>query len=94
MQAVDDALSSAADAKTKTSKDVDQKFESAVEILSHYEMECHPKNQVPADGHFMTVLDRMGKAKKKDKSSSTILNVLKENLSAKVRPTHITYIQY
>jgi hypothetical protein len=94
LQAVDDALSSAADAKSKTSKDVDQKFERAIEILSRYEMECHPKIQVPADGRFMTVLDRMAKAKKKDKSSSTILNVLKEKFSARVRLTHMTYIQY
>ena len=94
LQAIDDALSSAADAKTKSSKNVDQKFERAIEILSRYEMKCHPKNQVPADGRFMTVLDRMAKAKKNDRSSSAILNVLKEKLSARVRLTHIPYIQY
>jgi len=81
LQAVDDALSSAADIKAKkTSKAVDEKFERAIEVLGHYETECHS-----GDGRSPIVLERMAKAKAKDMSSSTILNVLKEKLSLKVR---------
>ena len=86
LQAVDDALRSAADIMVKkTSKEVDEKFERAIEVLSHYETECHPNKPVSPDGRSMTVLERMETAKAKDKSSSTILNVLKEKLSLKVR---------
>jgi len=91
LQAVDDALRSAADITVKkTSKEVDEKFERAIEVLSHYETECHPKKPVSRDGHPMTVLGRMGTAKAKDKSSSTILNGWKEKLSLKVRSAPIT----
>jgi hypothetical protein len=76
--------------KKKTSKEVDEKFESAIEVLSCYEMECHPKKPVSRDGGPMTVHERMMKAKTKDKSSSTILNGLKEKLSVKVRLAQMT----
>ena len=92
LQAVDDALGSAAKVKTKTSREVDEKFEKAIEVLILYETECHPKNPAPGDsnGRATTVHERMTKAKTKDKSSSSILNVLKEKLSLKVRLAHTT----
>ena len=91
LQAADDALSSAADITVKkTSKEVDEKFERAIEVLSHYETECPPKKPVSPDGRPMTVLERMAAAKAKDMSSLTTLKVLKEKLSLKVRSAPTT----
>jgi hypothetical protein len=89
LQAVDDALSSAAAVKGNTSKEVDEKFERAIEVLSCYETECLPVKPASRDGRSMTVHERLSKAKGKDKSSSTKLKVLKEKFSAKVRLAHI-----
>jgi hypothetical protein len=91
LQAVDDALSSAAGVKKKTSKEVDKEFERAIEILSDYEAEFHPRESMPGANLEMTVCERMGQAKKKDTtSSSRILNVLKAKSSRKVRFAHRT----
>jgi hypothetical protein len=71
LQVVDDALYSAAEARKKTTKDADAKFKKATDALSAYEMRYHLRE---------TVTDTMAEAKAKDKSSSTILNKLKETL--------------
>ena len=76
--------------KTKTSKEVDKKFERAIEVLDLYEKECLPVMPVSRDGRSMTVHERLLKAKVKDKSSSALLPVLKEKLSAKVSLAHMT----
>jgi hypothetical protein len=73
----------------KASKEVDAKFERAIEVLSLYETECYPKKSESREGRSPTVLERMTTAKAKDKSSSTILNVLKEKLSLEVRLSRI-----
>jgi hypothetical protein len=91
LQAVDDALSSAAGVKKKTSEEVDEAFERAIEVLSDYEAEFHPSKSMSGDSSEMTVYDRMAEAKTKDKtSSSRILNVLKAKSSRKVRLAHRT----
>ena len=71
MELVDDALKAAADARTKTSKEADEKLSEAIESLKEYEEYCHPNK--PAE-----VEARMEQAKAKDISSSTALNRLKE----------------
>ncbi len=75
---VDDALKSATKAVTKTSIEADEKFRKAVEILSDYEMECHPTVGVSNGGRVETVVERMVKAMENDNSTSTILDKLKE----------------
>lgn len=87
LQAVDDALGSAAEVK-KTSKEVDKKFERAIEVLSQYQLHHHPTNPASIDSQPRTVHERMAAAKTKDKSSSTILNGLKEKFCLKVRSAH------
>ena len=84
LQAVDDALSSAAGVKKKTSKEVDEAFEGAISVLGRYEAEFHPKKPALGEDQVMTVHERIEKAKAKDKSSSAILNVIKEKLSLRV----------
>jgi hypothetical protein len=70
---------SATEAKTKTSKEADEKFRKAVAMMSDYETNwCHPKYRVSNNGRAETVLERMEVAAMKDKSSSAILNRLKE----------------
>ena len=69
----------------KTSKEVDEKLERAIEVLSHYETEYHPNKPVSCDGRSLTVLERMATAKAKEKRSSTIWNAFKEKLSLRVR---------
>jgi hypothetical protein len=75
---VDDALESAAEANTKKSKDVDEKFAKAIKILSEYEASCRPKN--PASKAGETVCERMKIAMARDKSTSTTLNKLREKI--------------
>lgn len=70
-QVVDDALKSATEAERKTSKDADESFKRAIDALSDYEKKCFSKE---------TVSKRMAAAEAKDKSSSTVLNKLKEKL--------------
>jgi lysyl-tRNA synthetase class I len=68
---VDYALKSATEAQKKTSKEADEKFKSAIEALTAYEKKFHLRK---------TVAERMTAAEAKDKSSSTILNKLREKL--------------
>lgn len=58
--------------KKRPSKEVDEKFATAIEELGRYEERCHPGY------HARSVCERMTAAKAKDKSTSTVLNVLKE----------------
>jgi hypothetical protein len=69
LQAVDDALKSAAEAKTKTSNGADKAFKNAVEMLTIYGRNYHPGEAVE---------ERMEKAEEEDKSSLKVLNRLKE----------------
>ena len=62
----------------KTSNEADAKFQKAVETLSDYERNSHRKNPVSKRGRVKTVEERMQEATVNDKSSSTILNRLKE----------------
>lgn len=82
LKAVDDALGSAAEVK-KSSKVVDEKFATAIEALGCYERLYHP------GCHTTTVCEKMAAAKAKDKSTSTVLNVLKETCQ-KVSLAHLT----
>jgi hypothetical protein len=70
---VDDALESAAKTQNKKSKDVDDKFKKAIEALGNYEKKWHSKE---------TIVEKMADAVK-EKSSSTILNRMKEKLHLK-----------
>jgi hypothetical protein len=80
-------LNCAADAKGKTSKEADEKFQEATELLGDYERKSRCKDQNPADNGKWdaTVFKRMEEAKSKDKSSSTMLSKLKEKFHLKVR---------
>jgi hypothetical protein len=69
LQAVDDALKSAAEAKMKTSNAADKAFKKAVNMLTDYERNYHPQE---------AVAERMEKAEEEDKSSLKVLNRLKE----------------
>ena len=69
LQVVDDALSSATEARKKTSNDADAKFKKAIGALSAFEKKYHTTE---------TVTRTMAEAEAKDKSSSTILRTLKE----------------
>jgi len=91
LQAVDDALSSAAEVKNQKSEVVDKNFETAIEKLSLYEEAYHPPPKDPKsdDSRAKTVRGRMEEATTKDKRSSGILNTLKEKLRMKVRITHL-----
>jgi hypothetical protein len=70
LEVVDEALYSATEAQKKTSKDADKKFKMAIDALSAYETKYHPKK---------IVAEKMEKAEEGDKSSSKVLNRLKEN---------------
>ena len=83
LKVVDDALGSAAEVKKKSSKEVDEKFATAIEELG-----CYQKLYLPGC-QTKTVWEKMAAAKAKDKSTSTVLNVLKETCQ-KVSPAHIT----
>jgi len=69
LQAVDDALKSATEAGKKTSDGADKAFKNAVDMLTDYERNYHPKG---------AVAERMEKAGEEDKSSLKVLNRLKE----------------
>jgi hypothetical protein len=75
LELVDDTLKAAADAGTKTSKEADEKFSEAIESLKEYEKCYHPNKSVET---------RMEQAKANDKSSSTVLNRLKETFLVSV----------
>jgi hypothetical protein len=80
LEFVDDALQSAAAAGTKSSREAGEKFRKAIETLSEYEMDCYIRQPVSDGDGGNTVNRRMEVARAKDKSSSTILNRLKESL--------------
>ena len=86
MELVDDALHSAAEAGTKTSKEADEKFRMTIETLSDYEMDYHARRLTSDGDDSDTVHRRMEVANAKDKSSSTILNRLKESLKVREGP--------
>jgi len=88
LQVVDDALRSAAEVKNQTEV-VDKKFEIAIEMLSGYETNHHPKGPTLDNSRAKTVRERMVEATTKDKSSSGVLNTLREKLRMKVRITHL-----
>lgn len=73
LELVDDALKSATEAETKRSEVADEKFSKAIESLKEYEEYYHPNNLKPVQA-------RMKDAKANDKSSSTFLNRLKDNV--------------
>jgi len=87
LQVVDDALRSAAEVKNQTSEVVDKKFEIAIEMLSRYETDHHPKDSTLDNSRAKTVREIMEEATTKDKSSSGILKTLK--LGMKVRTAHL-----
>jgi hypothetical protein len=70
-QVIDDALESATRAQKKPFKEADDKFNNAIDSLTDYEKKCYSK---------ATVAERMAEAETKDKSSSTILNKLRQKL--------------
>jgi len=94
LQLVDDAIYAAADLRNKnrTSKEVDEKFERALEALGCYETELSNNRRTVTTTNTVTVRERMKTAKAKDKSSSTtIFNLWKKmKLSSKVRLVHPT----
>lgn len=69
LQAVDDALKSAAEAGKKTSNGADKAFKNAVNMLTDYGRDHHPEEAVAV---------RMEKAEEEDRSSLKVLNKLKE----------------
>jgi hypothetical protein len=69
LKVVDDALYSATEAQKKTSKDADEKFKEAIDALSVYEAKYHCRK---------IVAQKMEKAEEGDKTSSKVLNRLKE----------------
>jgi hypothetical protein len=86
LELVDDALHSAAEAGTKTSKEADERFRRAIETLSDYEMDYDASRATSFGDDSNTVHRRMEVANAKDKSSSTILNRLKESLKVREDP--------
>jgi hypothetical protein len=90
LQLVDDAIYAAADLRNKnrTSKEVDDKLERALEALGSYETDLSNNSRA----NIVTVHERMKMAKAKDKSSSTtIFNLWKKmKLSPKVRLVYTT----
>ena len=84
LQAVDDALKSAAEAEKKTSDGADEAFKNAVNMLTDYGRDHHPEEAVAV---------RMEKAEEEDKSSLKVLNRLKE--AFRVRMTqHLCFVAY
>lgn len=79
LQAVDDALKSAAEEK-KSSDIADEAFKNAVDILTNYGRNYHPKE---------AVAERMEKAEKEDKSSLKVLNRLKETFRVREELTSL-----
>ncbi|KAI9439129.1 hypothetical protein H4582DRAFT_118549 [Lactarius indigo] len=97
LEFTDDALSSAADARNKTSEAADTKFKIAINELSDYEQKYHQKQQDATNGQQdvtngettatetpLLVAERMKRAQENDKSSSKILNRLKHSFKAKL----------
>jgi hypothetical protein len=94
LAAVDNALSCAAEAKGKTSKEADKNFKDAIELLGNYERKYRFKDQdsTEYEKQDKTFLKKMEEATSKDKSSSTILSKLKETFHSIVRLKHIALL--
>jgi hypothetical protein len=73
LQAVDDALKSAAEVEKKTSDEADKAFKNAVDKLTDYGRDYYPTSR-----EAVRVAERMEKAEEEDKSSLKVLNRLKE----------------
>ena len=85
VQVVDDALQSAAETRSKKSKEADEKFKKAINALGDYEKIWHSRE---------TVTEKMAAAEAKDKSSLTILNKMKGKLRVRkglATPCFFTY---
>ena len=82
--AADDALKSAAEAKTRTSKKVDGKFKKVIDLLCGFEKDFLSKDPTSDPNIGGAVI---GEAKMSDKSESpsTILYALQKNLRTKVK---------
>ena len=78
MGLVDDALKAAVDAGKNTSIEADTKFSEAIKSLKEYEDYCYPHK--PADVRVEATMER---AKANDKSSSAVLNRLKETFTVR-----------
>jgi hypothetical protein len=78
LQAVDDALKSAAEVEKKTPSGADKAFKNAVDMLKDYGARHHPGE---------AVAKRMEKAEEEDKSSLKFLNKLKETFRVSEEPT-------
>ncbi len=74
IEVVDDALRSAAEARKGKSEDAEAKFKEAIDALSAYERKHYSMD---------TVTRTMEDAKTEDKSSSKILNRLKEKFQVR-----------
>ena len=84
MEAADVALSAAAKVTFKTSTEVDEKFERALDVLSLYERDYFlPRGPVSNDHSSRFVHELMTAAKEKDKLSSILINSLKEKLQVR-----------
>jgi hypothetical protein len=84
LEAADVALSAAAKVTFKTSAEVDEKFERALEALDHYERNYFlPRGSVSNDRSARFVYGLMTAAKDKDKPSSLFINSLKEKLQVR-----------
>ena len=73
LQAVDDALRSAVKAEKKTSNEANEAFKNAVNMLTK-----HGRNHHRDSEEAVRVAEKMEKAEKEDKSSSKVLNRLRE----------------
>jgi hypothetical protein len=78
--AADDALKSATEAGSKTTKKVDKIFRKAIHLLSGFEKDF----PFTSDQNIGGMATREGKMDDKFKSPSTILYSLKKDLHAKV----------
>ncbi|KAI0287771.1 hypothetical protein BC826DRAFT_738940 [Russula brevipes] len=89
LQVVDEALKAASEVASKTSRDVDDKFDEAFRVLGSYEREFHSRE---------TIAERMAAAKAKDKSCSTTLKRVLKKLSLKatedVPPEPTTVVEF
>lgn len=77
--------------RTRSSKEVDDNLERAIEALSRYEIRYHPNypRLKDSDSRLKTVRQRMVMAQERDEASLKILNRLKEKLSLNVRLVHM-----
>ena len=82
--AADDALKSAAEARNRTSKEVDKKFGEVIFLLSGFEKDF-PSKDSTLDSNIGETVTGEATMGDESKSPSTILYTLKKNLHAKVK---------